>query len=431
MKSWKQTTEKIRRKAGSFLRSKSSYIKSDSLYLRMLFYCRTGYRLNLKNPKTFNEKLQWLKLYDRKPIYTTMVDKYEAKKYVANIIGEQYIVPTLGVWDRAEDIDFDSLPNQFVLKVTHDSGGVCICRDKASFDRQHAVEKLGRSLQRSYFMQNREWPYKNVKRKIIAEKYLGENLQDYRLYCFNGEAKLIYSYTNVSEEDGSKPEPSYCDIFDREWTPMPYRQNSPARGGVEKPKHLDEMIKCAEMIAKDIPHIRVDFYEQDQVYIGELTFYAGSGMSRFRPEEWDKKLGDWLILPDLGGGKIILIYKEKLIDYKFYCFNGKPEFLYVSQGLEDHKTARISFVSMDWKPMPFHRSDYLPFEELPPKPQNFDKMVDIARSLSSNNMFLRVDMYNYKGNIYFSELTFSPCSGMMPFKPKEWDARVGEMLNID
>ncbi len=278
----------------------SPFITSDKLYLKLRFRLRMGYWIDFNKPITFNEKLNWLKLYDRKDIYTTMVDKAKAKDYVAKIIGSKYIVPTLGVWDKVEDIDWDNLPEQFVLKVTHDSGGVSICKDKKTFNKEVAINKIIRALKHDYYKYSREWPYKNVERKILAEKYLGENLQDYRIYCFNGEAKLIYSYTNVSEEDGSKPEPSYCDIFDREWNPMPFRQKSPARGNIERPQHLDEMIKCAEKIAKDIPHVRVDFYEKDQVYIGELTFYAGSGMSKFNPDEWDKKLGNWLVLPNLG-----------------------------------------------------------------------------------------------------------------------------------
>jgi len=442
MKTLKKFVEKLRGRAIYILRSKSNYVKSDSLYLRMLYFLRTGHRLHLKRPKTFNEKLQWLKLYDRKPIYTKMVDKYEAKNYVAKIIGEEYIIPTYGVWDKAEDIDWNTLPEQFVLKVTHDSGGICICRDKSKFDRYHAIEKLNRALQRSYFMYNREWPYRDVPRRIIAEKYLGENLQDYRVYCFNGEPKLIYSYTNVSEEDGSKPEPSYCDIFDTEWNPMPFRQNSPPRGRIEKPEHFDEMLDIARKISKDIPHLRVDFYECSKLLVGELTFYAGSGMSIFRPDKWDEILGSWMILPGSvlsaqsvsGGGKIevyTLVRKYELIDYKFYCFNGEPKFLYVSQGLEDHHTASISFIDLDWKPMPFQREDYRQFDTLPEKPENFNKMIDVARNLCQGVDFLRVDMYNYLGNILFSELTFSPCSGMMPFKPEEWDRKVGELLQIN
>lgn len=285
-------------------------ISSDKLFLSLQYRLRMGYWMDFKHPSTFNEKLQWLKLYDRKPIYTDMVDKLKAKDLVAKLIGEKYIVPTLGVWEKPEDIDFEKLPDQFVLKVTHDSGGISICRDKATFDKKKAITKLSKALNRSYFYQNREWPYKHVERKIIAEKYLGENLQDYRIYCFNGEPRLIYSYTNQSESDGSKPEPSYCDIFDTEWNPMPFRQNSPPRGGVEKPKHFGEMLSFARKISQGIPHLRVDFYECKSLLVGELTFYAGSGMSKFRPSDWDDKLGEWLILPgsivkpEAGGGGI-------------------------------------------------------------------------------------------------------------------------------
>lgn len=268
----------------------------DRLFIRVKFYLRLGYWPNLSNPRTFNEKLQWLKLNNQKDIYTTMVDKFKAKEYIRSIIGDKYIVPTLGVWDRTEDIDFDTLPDRFVLKVTHDSGGVCICGDKKSFDKERFIRKLSQSLVRSYFYQNREWPYKNVERKIIAEEFLGDNLQDYRVYCFNGEPKLIYSYTNRSETDGSKPEPTFCDIMDIEWHPQPFRQMCHPRGGVDKPAHLSEMLRISKILSRNIPFVRVDFYEGKQLLVGELTFYPGSGMSKFFPSEMDGLLGEWIKL---------------------------------------------------------------------------------------------------------------------------------------
>ena len=257
------------------------------------------YPLDLEHPKTFNEKIQWLKLYDRKPIYTTMVDKYEVKKYVANIIGEDYVIPTIGVYNNVEDIDFDALPNQFVLKCTHDSGGLVICRNKENLDREASIRKLRHFLQRQYFWRNREWPYKNVPRRIIAEKYMQE----------------------------------------------------------------------------------------------------GANLS--------------------------------LTDYKFYCFNGEVKYLYVSKGLENHSTARISFLTTEWQFAPFGRSDFAPLTELPEKPSRFKEMLQIASKLSAGHRFLRVDLYQINGKIYFSELTFHPCSGMMPFTPKEWDEKVGNYIVLN
>lgn len=271
----------------------------DKQYLQLYYFFKFHKLLNLKNPKTFNEKLQWLKLYDRKDIYTIMVDKYEAKKFVANIIGEEYIIPTLGVWSSFDEIDFDMLPNQFVLKCTHDSGGLVICRDKAKLDKVAARKILETSLKNKYFYMAREWPYKNVKPRIIAEQYMQDNNQ------ING-----------------------------------------------------------------------------------------------------------------------------LVDYKFYCFNGNAKFLYVSEGMENHKTAKISFLNLDWTFAPFKRNDYKAFDNLPKKPITFNEMINIAQKLSNEIPFLRVDLYDIADKIYFSELTFAPCGGMMPFDPEKWDCILGDWIKL-
>lgn len=270
----------------------------DKAYLKLMFRFRTGKKLNLKNPTTFNEKLQWLKLYDRCPEYTTMVDKCDAKKYVASAIGEQYIIPTLGVWEQFDDIDFDKLPKQFVLKCTHDSGGLIVCKDKDKLNKEEARKKIEQSLKCNFYWVAREWPYKNVKPRIIAEQYMED-----------------------SGVDG-------------------------------------------------------------------------------------------------------------LTDYKFYCFNGEPRFLYVSQGLENHATARISFLTLDWQFAPYERSDYKPFETLPEKPRDFDKMVSLAKELSKGQCFLRVDLYQIGEQVYFSELTFSPSGGFMPFREEAHNIALGEMIEL-
>lgn len=272
----------------------------DELYLKLLYKRTLGRELKLNPPESFNEKIQWLKLHDRKPLYTQIVDKYEAKKYVANIIGGDYIIPTFGVWKKFDDVDFDSLPNEFVLKCTHDSGGLVICRDKERLNIEEARRKINRSLARNYYWYGREWPYKNVEPRIIAEQYM--------------------------QDDDSKA--------------------------------------------------------------------------------------------------------NSLIDYKFYCFNGNPEFLYISKGLENHKTARISFVTLDWQFANYKRKDYQGFDVLPKKPKNFDKMIKVCKQLSQGFPFLRVDLYEINGRIYFSELTLSPCTGMMPFEHIEDDYKIGELLNI-
>ena len=271
---------------------------SDETFLKLAFLSRQGYRLNLKKPETFNEKIQWLKLYDRKPEYTTMVDKYEVKKYVANIIGEEYIIPTLGVWDKFEDINFENLPNQFVLKCTHDSGSVIICKDKNKLNISDVKKKINKSLKKNFYYISREWPYKNVKPRIIAEKYM--------------------------------------------------------------------------------------------------------------------KLKE----------------QASLIDYKFFCFYGEPKFLYISEGLDNHELAKISFCDMEYCIAKFHRKDYKQFDKLPQKPVCFEEMKELARCLSKDIPFIRVDFYEIEDKIYFGELTFYPCSGYIPFEPKDYDKVLGDMIKL-
>lgn len=277
---------------------------SDEKYLKKLYFLNFGKKLDLGNPKTFNEKLQWLKIHDRKPEYTTMVDKYAVKKYVADKIGEEYIIPTLGVWERFDEIDFDELPDQFVLKCTHDSGGLAICKDKRTFDIKAAREKIEKSLKRNYYWSGREWPYKNVPPRIIAEKYMtqieGEDLNDYKLMCFNSKVKATFVCSNRFSPDGLN-----VTFYDTEWNRMPFeRHYKAATNDVVKPKSYEEMVAIAEKLAQDIPFVRVDFYEiKDKPYFGELTFFPGSGLEEFRPDEWDDKLGQLVKLPEnLGGG---------------------------------------------------------------------------------------------------------------------------------
>lgn len=271
---------------------------SDETYLKIAFRSLMGKKLNLKNPQTFNEKLQWLKLHDRKPIYTTMVDKYEAKKYVAGIIGEQYIIPTLGIWNKFEDIDFDKLPNQFVLKCTHDSGGLVICRDKSKFDVQATKKKITRSLKRNYFWQGREWPYKDVKPRIIAEKYMEDmntnDLKDYKFFCFDGEPKILF----IATDRANPNEETKFDFYDINYKHLDFTNGHPnAIKEPQKPIKFEEMVTLAGKLSQNIPLLRVDFYEiSGKVYFGELTFSHWSGFVPFKPEEWDKILGAWIHL---------------------------------------------------------------------------------------------------------------------------------------
>ncbi len=271
----------------------------DEEYLKKKFKYSMGKELNLDNPQTFNEKLQWLKLYDRKPVYTTMVDKYEAKKYVADIIGEEYIIPTLGVWNHFDEIDFDKLPNQFVLKCTHDSGGLVICKDKAKLDKAAAKKKIEKSLKRDFYLNGREWPYKNVKPRIIAETYMEDEetkeLRDYKFFCFNGKVKALF----IASERQTKDEETKFDFFDADYNHLPFTNGHPnAEVLPKKPVMFEEMKVLAEKLSQGVPELRVDFYEVNgKIYFGELTFSHWSGMMPFDPEEWDKTFGDWIELP--------------------------------------------------------------------------------------------------------------------------------------
>ena len=272
----------------------------DKLFLQVYFLKNMKRFINFKSPKTFNEKIQWMKVYDRKPLYTKIADKYEVREHVSNVLGEQYLIPIYGVYDDFSEIDFAKLPNQFVIKCTHDSGSVVVCRDKSNFDMNLAKAKIDAGMQRNAYDYAREWQYKNIKPRIIIEKYL-------------------------EQDDG-----------------------------------------------------------------------------------------------------------ETIIDYKFFCFNGEPKFFYVSQGLENHATARISFYDLDGKRMPFERSDYEGFEK-DKLPIHKDEMIEIARKAASAipSPFLRVDLYEINGKIYFSEFTLHPCSGVMPICPNEWDTKIGEWLVLE
>lgn len=274
----------------------------DEVFLKRVFKAQVGYDLDLYNPKSFNAKLQWLKINDRNPRYTDLVDKIEVKKFISDIIGEDYIIPTLGIWNHAEEIDFNKLPDKFVLKCNHNSGaGLCICKDKSKLDYNKVRNNLNIALKQDYYLTQREWPYKNVKRRILAEKFM---------------------------EDKS----------------------------------------------------------------------SGS----------------------LG-----------LVDYKFFCFNGVPRFLYVSVGLENHETAKISFYDLDGQELDFYRSDYTPYHNVN-FPDSFDEMKNIAVKLAEeiNTAFVRIDLYSINNKVYFSEITFTPCAGMLPFKPKSADDKLGDLINL-
>ena len=273
---------------------------SDELTVKCKYKLRMGKNLNLDNPKTYNEKLQWLKLYDRNPEYTKMVDKYEVKKYVADKIGEEYIIPTLGVWDKFEDIDFDKLPDQFVLKCTHDSGGLVICKDKSKLDINKAKKKIKSCLKNNYYWPTREWPYKDVKPRIIAEQYMvdesGYELKDYKFFCFDGKVKMLF----IATDRGVEGKDTKFDFFDENFVHLPIKNgHENADKELACPEGFEKMKELAEKLSAGIPQLRVDFYNiNGQIYFGETTFFHWSGMVPFEPEEWDLKFGEYIKLPN-------------------------------------------------------------------------------------------------------------------------------------
>ena len=272
---------------------------SDERYLRIAYKARLGKKLNLKNPLTYNEKLQWLKLYNRRPEYTQLVDKYEVKPIIAKIIGDDYIIPTIGVWDSFDDIDFNQLPQQFVLKCTHDSGGLVVCKDKSTLNIEKAKKRIDRCLKHSFFYAMREWPYKDVEPRIIAEQYMEDDqtheLRDYKFFCFDGQVKALF----IATERMKQGEETKFDFFDENFNHLPFTNGHPnAEVLPDKPVRFEEMKEIAAKLSKGIPHVRVDLYEVNgKVYFGEMTFFHWSGMTEFKPEEWDYRFGSWIKLP--------------------------------------------------------------------------------------------------------------------------------------
>ncbi len=411
----------------------------DKLCLKILYRIHFHQKLNLEQPRTFNEKLQYLKLYDRKAIYQKMVDKYEAKGLVASIIGNQYIIPTYGVYDSFDEIDFAELPNQFVMKCTHNSNGLIICKDKSKLDIDKARKKFSKLLKRNYYWSGREWPYKNIKPRIIIEKLLQEpdqdDLRDFKLMCFNSKVKASFVCSNRYSEDGLK-----VTFYDTNWQRLPFERHYPADFlEMEKPKSYDEMVELAERLSERIPFVRIDFYEiEGRPYFGEITFYPGSGFEEFIPSQWDKSLGTWINLPE-GGGLLIchktilyVPFKSKnsgnLIDYKFYCFGGVPRILAIVEGINSGKTTAsfydmsLNRIDLEWGyPNTVGDVKY---------PDSFEEMKVIAEKLSKNLPQARIDLYEVDKKIYFGEITLFDGSGFDRIAPAEWDNKLGKYIDL-
>ena len=270
----------------------------DGLFLKTKYRLKMRQPLDLEDPQTFNEKLQWLKLYNRRPEYTQMVDKYEVRKYIAKIIGEEYLIPLLGVYNSYDEIDLISLPNEFVLKPNHTSGNVYICKDKSQIDYLALEKEINQWLGREYYWVHREWPYKNIKPRIICEKYMvdesGTELKDYKFMCFNGEPKIIQVMSE--RRDGHY----LINHFDLEWNEIdiPRKTIKTNPNVPTKPKNLGRMIEISKILSKNIPFVRIDLYETEAgIYFGEITFFPASGFMDFADSQTDYLLGSWIDLP--------------------------------------------------------------------------------------------------------------------------------------
>lgn len=268
----------------------------DHAFITLSYYVIFKKKLRLENPQTYNEKIQWLKLYDHQPTYTNLVDKLSAKEIIGKLIGHNHIIKTIDYWDNFDDIDFDTLPEQFVLKTTHDSGTVIICKDKSKFDIVNARRIIDKSLKKNYYWEWREWPYKNIEPRIMAEEYMvdesGVGLKDYKFFCFDGVPKFMF----IASDRGID---TRFDFFDTDFNHLPFingYKNSNKK--ISKPYGFEKMIELSKIISKNYKHVRVDFYDiNGEIYFGEFTLYHWSGLVPFEPEEWDYKLGELIKLP--------------------------------------------------------------------------------------------------------------------------------------
>ena len=276
---------------------KSLRIIPDEIYLKLFYWYKFKKKLDLSAPKTFTEKIQWIKLFDRNPLYVRLADKIEAKAYVSEKIGSEYVVPTIGVWNSFSEIPFEELPDSFVIKCTHDSGSVVLCNDKSKLNYENARKEIDRCLKHNYFYSGREWAYKSIVPRVYAEQYLVDDnyreIRDYKFFCFNGIPKLMFIATNRQ----SNAETCF-DFYDMEGNYLNIRNGHPnASKKPELPLNFDKMKTLASVLSEGIRQVRVDFYEVNgQIFFGEFTFYHFSGLTKFIPDDWDSTIGSWVEL---------------------------------------------------------------------------------------------------------------------------------------
>ena len=415
----------------------------DTVMVRIQYKIKTGRWLNLSSPKRFTEKIQWYKCFYRNPILGQCVDKYAVREYVASkglsdILNELY-----GVYDNADEIDFDKFPNKFVIKTTDGGGGenIIICKDKSKLNIDEVKEKLKSWQNKKNINAGREWAYTLIeKSRFIVEEFLENEekpqseLPDYKFFCFNGEPYYCQLIQNRSTAET-------IDFYDMNWQHMPFYGlnplHEPAAKPAAKPAAYEEMKEIVRKLSKGFPFVRVDLYHvKEGVFFGELTFYPASGYGNFTPDEWDAKLGDLMNISDKelqGGGKQLIINKQVqpkhgLIDYKFFCFNGKVSYIYGVSERNFDQPVKLGIYDNNFNKTDAQRNDERPQEVALPKPLNFDKMKSIAETLSKGFPHVRIDLYNLNGRIIFGEFTFYDGSGYMTYTPDSFDFTLGKQF---
>lgn len=429
---------------GYNLINKCPHLMSDKYYLSVLWKMIMGYELDWEHPKTFNEKLQWLKLHDRNPLYTTLVDKYRVKQWVADKIGEQYVIPTLAVYNSVDEIDLDKLPNQFVLKCNHDSGSVVICRDKTSFDLEAAKTKLGNALKNNFYWEAREWPYKNVKRCVFAEQFMkdatmDDGSPDSQVMLFEGLPKVIDTDFSLFEWHKQKLYGVHWNLIEKEI------KSRLCQNGYDFHANLKDAFNLFEKMREDMSVIRSEWYAMDNkllfvdVAISRNVELGHVDIQKFGiemdacvklpvSERFDV---GWLIVVD---GFVFYLHHESSIpsfvglkDYKWFCFNGEPKVMYIANDRAEFPT--MNFYNMDFEPLPLYTKDP-PAYDNPPKPKRFEEMKSLSSKLSIGIPQVRVDFYENDTALYFGEMTFFHGGGLSEIHPKEWNVKMGDWIKL-
>lgn len=407
---------------------------SDRFYLSILWKMIMGYDLDWKNPKTYNEKLQWLKLYDHNPLYTTLVDKYQVKQWVSNKIGNQYVIPTLAKYNSVDEIRLDTLPPQFVLKCNHDSGSVIICKDKSSFDVLSAKNKLSNGLQHNFYWYAREWPYKNVKRCLFAEQYLDDSIGEDISRTNDSSQEFIITDYGCFKRNKTK-------LYDSHWPSIESEVLSVINNKTTKFTPINQIIPQLDAISRALNGVHTELYlinkELPFVEIQATDNYRLEALISFSPKR-HRHLppNKYFKSADLFTFEDFYLYVHSspdslpfsgLKDYKWFCFSGEPKLMYIANDRSEFPTT--NFYDMDFSPVPIYMKDPPSLVEIP-KPQCFEEMKRLASILSHGIPQVRVDFYEFKGHVYFGEMTFFHDGGLSLVHPKEWNLKMGEWIKL-